>query len=292
MRISARYLEPLQDWVLLRNLLSISLRPGGTMRTMRSEAAENNLLVKSGFIKSERSTLSSKLAIDAPGYTIPVMFNPFYRNGNALINDATFDDESTWPLYRTIAESQSRHLGLTNVGCLKGCERIKFATGPQARSDLGRLVPVFTRPTEAKWLYMVIEDRGGASQLELANELINALDRLLYAPILSYTGNATASHSYRDIAALFHNITPSVNRVLANQPIIQQAADVTLRCPRRNTQIFRKRRRAYEAVPLAQHPCGFEGTLSTSSGRNGREGHGGFENVSILKHRRSAAVRQ
>lgn len=105
MRISARYLEPLQDWVLLRNLLSISLRPGGTMRTMRSEAAENNLLVKSGFIKSERSTLSSKLAIDAPGYTIPVMFNPFYRDGNALINDATFDDESTWPLYRTIAES-------------------------------------------------------------------------------------------------------------------------------------------------------------------------------------------
>ena len=83
MRISARYLEPLQDWVLLRNLLSISLRPGGTMRTMRSEAAENNLLVKSGFIKSERSTLSSKLAIDAPGYTIPVMFNPFYRDGNA-----------------------------------------------------------------------------------------------------------------------------------------------------------------------------------------------------------------
>lgn len=105
MRISARYLEPLQDWVLLRNLPSISLRPGGTMRTMRSEAAENNLLVKSGFIKSERSTLSSKLAIDAPGYTIPVMFNPFYRDGNALINDATFDDESTWPLYRTIAES-------------------------------------------------------------------------------------------------------------------------------------------------------------------------------------------
>lgn len=105
MRISARHLEPLQDWVLLRNLLSISLRLGGTMRTMRSEAAENNLLVKSGFIKSERSTLSSKLAIDAPGYTIPVMFNPFYRDGNALINDATFDDESTWPLYRTIVES-------------------------------------------------------------------------------------------------------------------------------------------------------------------------------------------
>ena len=105
MRISTRYLEPLQDWVLLRNLLSISLRLDGTMRTMRSEAAENNLLVKSGFIKSERSTLSSKLAIDAPGYTIPVMFNPFYRDGNALINDATFDDESTWPLYRTIAES-------------------------------------------------------------------------------------------------------------------------------------------------------------------------------------------
>lgn len=52
MRISARYLEPPQDWVLLRNLLSISLRLGGTMRTMRSEAAENNLLVKSGFIKS------------------------------------------------------------------------------------------------------------------------------------------------------------------------------------------------------------------------------------------------
>lgn len=116
------------------------------------------------------------------------MFNPFYRDGNALINDATFDDESTWPLYRTIVESQSRRLGLTNVGCLKGRERIKFVTGPQARSDLGRRVPVFTRPTEAKWLYMVIEDRGGASQLELANELITALDRLLYAPILSYTG--------------------------------------------------------------------------------------------------------
>ncbi len=76
MRISARYLEPLQDWVLLRNLLSISLRLGGTMRTMRSEAAENNLLVKSGFIKSERSALSSKLAIDAPGYIIPDVRDP------------------------------------------------------------------------------------------------------------------------------------------------------------------------------------------------------------------------
>ena len=175
--------EPLQDWVLLRNLLSIVLRLGGTLRAGKSP---ETLLEDAGFARMERRTLQSMLATDSPGFTIPVMFNPFFRGGVIVWRDFTYDASAAWPLLQRITEAKSRYLGLANVASLRGCGSIKFVTGPQAEASDGSFRPIHTRPEESRWMYLVIEDRGGLSQKELADMLLDSLDRCRYRPHLSY----------------------------------------------------------------------------------------------------------
>ena len=179
--------EPLQDWVLLRNLLSITLRLGGTLRKLGSP---ETVLEDAGFSKVERRTLDAKLVIDAPGFAIPVMFNPYFREGNLLLNDIRFDASATWPLYGRIAEVRKGRYGMSSVGTLRGCDTIKFVTGPQAEAVPGSLESRKLRPDEARWMYLVIENKGGESQKELADLLLSSLDRQLYGPRLSYSGNS------------------------------------------------------------------------------------------------------
>lgn len=186
--------EPLQDWVLLRNLISVALRLGGTLRTTKSR---DTLLEDVGFSKMGRRTLMSKLATDSPGFALPVMFNPFFRGGASRdgakkLQNITFDAKATWPLYLSITEIKSRYLGLANVASLRGCDSIKFVTGPQAEAPDGSFEPIETRPEESRWMYLVIEDRDGSSQAELADMLLNALERQLYRPHLSCVGVSMA----------------------------------------------------------------------------------------------------
>lgn len=184
--------EPLQDWVLLRNLLSIALRLGGTLRASKSP---ETLLDDAGFAKSERKTLYSMLATDSPGFTIPVMFNPFFREGTIVLRDFAYDADAAWPLFRSITETKSRYLGLANVASLRGCDSIKFVTGPQAEASEGGFRPIYTRPEESRWMYLVIENREGLSQKELADMFLDSLDRCLYRPHLSYGDNPMAEVS-------------------------------------------------------------------------------------------------
>ena len=206
-------IEPLQDWILLRNLLSIVLRIGGVIcRSLRAGDADT-ILEDCGFSRVERRTLSSRLAIDSPGYTIPVMFNPFFRGGNTLINDMVFDADATCPLYSRLIEPQSRHLGLANIGTLRSSPSIKFVTGPQAERAKGSFAPVSDRPDESKWVYMVLEDDGSSSQRDLANKLINALDGLMYRPRLVYQ-----DQPMQEIIAQPHDLPSALWDLVRNHP--------------------------------------------------------------------------
>ena len=118
------------------------------------------------------------------------MFNPYFREGNLLLNDIRFDASATWPLYGRIAEVRKGRYGMSSVGTLRGCDTIKFVTGPQAEAVPGSLESRKLRPDEARWMYLVIENKGGESQKELADLLLSSLDRQLYGPRLSYSGNS------------------------------------------------------------------------------------------------------
>ena len=177
--------EPLQDWILLRNLLSIVLRIGALLREVDGDSS--TLLEDAGFSRVERRSFSSKLAIDSPGYAIPVMYNSFFRKGSIFENDIKFDLNATYPLYGRIAEIRWGRLG-ASIGVLRGCESIKIATGPQADAVPGSFEPRRLRREEAKWMYLVIENREGIGQGELADVLLNALDSQLYRPALSFSG--------------------------------------------------------------------------------------------------------
>lgn len=179
-------IEPLQDWILLRNLLSITLRLGGMLRRCPSGEA---LLEDAGFSRVERKTLDAKLVIDAPGYAIPVMFNPYFREGSIPHNDVAFDANAIWPLYSRIAEERPGRYGLGIYGALRDCDgSIRFATAAQVEAAHGSFKPRKLRPEEERWTYLVIEESGGCGQKELADKLLSSLDRVLYRPRLSYSG--------------------------------------------------------------------------------------------------------
>lgn len=182
-------IEPVQDWVLLRNLLSITLRLGGTLR---KHLSGETVLEDAGFSKVGRQTLQSKFALDAPGYAVPVMYNPYFRDGNLLKNGLVFDGNATRPLYERIARVEARRragLILVDVGVLRGNESIKFVTGAQAGVAEGSSEQCGLMPEERKWLYLVVEDRGDMSQKDLADMLLDSLDQQLYRPRLSYSGD-------------------------------------------------------------------------------------------------------
>lgn len=179
-------IEPLQDWILLRNLLSIALRLGGVLRKRLSG---ETILEDAGFSRVERKTLDAKLVIDAPGYAIPVMFNPYFREGSIPINDLNFDANVIWPLYSRIAEKKSGRYGLGIYGALRDCDgSIRFATAAQVEVVRGSFKPRKLRPEEERWTYLVIEESGKSGQKELADKLLSSLDRVLYRPRLSYSG--------------------------------------------------------------------------------------------------------
>lgn len=176
-------IEPLQDWVLLRNLLSITLRLGGTLRT---RATGETLLEDVGFSRVEGKTLAARLVIDAPGYAIPVMFNPYFRGESAGI---TLDNNATWPLYDRIAELKYGKFNLATYRVLRhGDGSVRFATAPQAEAVRGSLEARELRPEEARWMYLVLEERADGGQKELADKFLNSLDGVLYAPCLSFSG--------------------------------------------------------------------------------------------------------
>lgn len=154
-------LEPVQDWVLLRNLLSVSMRVAGALRELPDGAP---VLEDVGFRRASRASFHAKVALDAPAYVIPIAFNSFFREGPALkhLGDAVS------PLLSELTIASNRH-HLTNIFELKGGSGVKFLSAVQAER---------ASPDEEKWLYLAVEERdGGRSQAELATSLLRAVDR-------------------------------------------------------------------------------------------------------------------
>ncbi len=199
----AYLVEPLSDWALLRSLLSICMRLGGTYRgtvhdleegdAMGAGGIQENLLEAAGFqhVTKRRTFLPAPL--DAPAYVIPIAFNPFFYPGNIVKNDAQFDREAIDPLLTELTESRPKALGLVRVVSLKGEQRVKLVTAVEAgraEGDLGLATTAGrdARPIEDKWLYLAIEEDPDANETELdiANVLLGSLDALLGRPPIEY----------------------------------------------------------------------------------------------------------
>lgn len=171
-------LEPIQDWVLLRNLLSVSMRVAGALRTLPEEAP---VLEMAGFRRAARASLHARIALDAPAYVIPIAFNSFFRDGSVLkhLGDAVS------PLLFELAEAGERHC-LTNIFEFRGGSEIKLLSAVQAE-------PGGTAGTdEEKWLYLAVEEgRGDKSQAELAVGLLRAVDRSIGATDVAISRSET-----------------------------------------------------------------------------------------------------
>lgn len=188
--------EPLQDWILLRNLLSITLRLGALLREGNGDSG--TLLEGAGFSRVGRRSFHSKLSIDSPGYAIPVMFNPFFREGKVVANCPSSDGRAAWPLYERIAKSETRHAvgGLDiEVGSLRGSDSIKFVSVVRAVDSTGEAPSRWLRSGEARWTYLVIVGEEGKGQKALADSFLNAVDSQLYRPTLSFSGRMMAEVS-------------------------------------------------------------------------------------------------
>lgn len=175
--------ERVQDWVLLRNLLSICMRLGAMAR----DGIQADLMEEAGFSHTRWSTFHGKIALDGPSFVIPVAFNTFYGPasplGAALRPERM--EEPTYPLLARICEQVSRYR-LTYVDQLHGEPSVKFVSATQAEMAKG----TFRRrdvPAHQRWLYLAVEDKPGESQTDAALRLVNGLDRALYRPEIRFS---------------------------------------------------------------------------------------------------------
>ncbi|OUO57931.1 hypothetical protein B5F74_11405 [Collinsella sp. An271] len=176
--------EPLHDWVFARNLLSIVLRIGGLLR---AKPEDKNILESAGFTYAKPKTRSQLLGMEGACYVIPIGFNPFYRKGNIIKNDAGFDANVIWPLYGSLVESRKKGLaGGAADDHLATCPDVKFLTAVVAGQAKGTFAPRESHDLINTWWYLAL--REGENQIDTANMLLRALDRALFEPELCYTG--------------------------------------------------------------------------------------------------------
>ena len=170
--------EPVHDWLVLRNLMSISLRILANSRVATAEGTMGNVLTATGFRRIEPQSDAARGALDGkPAYVIPVAYNPFFSR--PLI-DLTWNDQDIWPFYCRISEvDQSKAeklLGVVGVKHLVGAKGVRFITSVQAdkaKASLG-LKKEADSP-EKTWLYLaLIADESG--QEATANTFLRAMD--------------------------------------------------------------------------------------------------------------------
>lgn len=180
--------EPMQDWVFARNILSVILRIGGLLR---ENPEEQEVLTAAGFARAVPETAHQREVMGGSCFVIPIGFNPYFRKGNLLFNDVTFKKsaEVIWPLYRSVAGIKKT--GLTRQFLnyhLRTEESVIFLTAVEAMQIEGSLQPRSKRPLVAKWWYMGLREQDGYSQREAADTLLRAFDRVLFRPELAYSG--------------------------------------------------------------------------------------------------------
>lgn len=182
-------IEPLQDWVLLRNLLSIAMRFGGMTRRMSHETDDSllGLLERAGFAEVHRTSFSSWLALDkGASWILPLSYNPWFRDGSILANDLDYPSELMHPLVDRLFELRRGKAGLGTYRALKGSEAdIRLLTASSASATDSSATPRNDAPDEARLLYLALH---GDDQRTLADGYLHTLDALLGTDALSYAG--------------------------------------------------------------------------------------------------------
>ena len=97
--------EPLHDWIFVRNLLSILMRIGGLFR---SGADPDTILEAARFRQVNPTVLKKRFNIDTNTcYAIPIAFNPIYRMENLAVKDMPFDALQFCPLYGNLIDKKN-----------------------------------------------------------------------------------------------------------------------------------------------------------------------------------------
>lgn len=191
--------EPIQDWVLVRNLVSIAARFAGIQRMAPTLEEGRGTLERAGFVKAGRSGLLSRLRLQTPTvWAMPVLFNTWHREGNPVANSLGYPSSLINPLLHSLTEARSPHFALRSLTTLKGAPEVAFLSAwgagvvqdvPLARDE---------RPDEDHWTYLALL---GDDQEALAAAYVRALHALLYRSEATYAGYESDTYpmGYRDV---------------------------------------------------------------------------------------------
>ena len=180
--------EPLHDWLLFRNLVSIAIRICAVSRTAARDGGLAGLLTSCGFTHVVPKSKAATERMERPSFVIALAYNPFFRRPSI---DLTWDDKKIWPFSSNITtKDEGRNPVISHVAHLAGDPRVRILTGVEAErteSSLQLRRKVEERP-DIRWLYLMIEADEESGQLEAANRLLRAVDRLFHTPEVSCGG--------------------------------------------------------------------------------------------------------
>lgn len=180
-------IEPLQDWVLLRNLVSIAMRFGGVLRLIANDGGSGDVLERSGMQEVTRTSLRAWLTdTDRHAYVTPLVYNPWFREGNLLVNDVRYPSELMHPFLDRITEAKSGKAGIGRMLCLKG-SNLLILSAIAANVTKGFAANRKSIPEEGRWFYLVLD---GDDHHALVRRYLRALDSLLGTHVVNYDGTS------------------------------------------------------------------------------------------------------
>ena len=169
-------IEPLQDWVLARNLISIAARILGVTRVEGELRKGAGVLELAGFTEIGRTSAPSRRNLSAPtAWAIPLLYNTFFREGNVILNDIGYPQDLINPLLPRVFERSTRLVGPDQL-CMRGMPEALLLTSAAAGITTGGYAPRDSKPEEERWCFLVLQ---GDDQDELADRLLRSLDRHL-----------------------------------------------------------------------------------------------------------------
>ena len=181
-------IEPLHDWLLMRNLFSIVMRLGALAC---DQSCKPSILDKAGFQVVEPGSKTAHKAMGKTSHIIPIAYNPFFSRPKV---DLTWNDKRIWPFLTSITEQErsalDSALGLVGTRHLIGSPSVRVLTSVEADQEPKslRLKAKHTQGGPATWIFLALESEEGGSQIETANALLRSLDRLFDEHELSFTG--------------------------------------------------------------------------------------------------------
>ncbi len=184
-------IEPLHNWLLMRNLVSIVLRIGAVFSA--DEGDDSTVLEDSGFRHVEPTSSAARSSMGGPGFVIPVAYNPSFSQPAISL---TWKDDKIWPFYMSITEpgqtAVQRALGIARPRHLRGSADVRFLTSVQADQAEASLSIRARADESAKWIYLVLMQPEGKSQADVADAFLRALDGQFHKAEVRYTGISTS----------------------------------------------------------------------------------------------------